>query len=263
MEATKGKDGSVTLNYPMLTRSNYAAWSLKMEVNMQAHGIWEAVEPADEKATVEDKVDKVALAAIYQAIPEDILLAVAEKTTARSAWGAINTMCLGADRIKKARIQTLKNELESLSMKETETIDDFCTKLSGLVTNIRTLGESIKEDYVVKKILRAITPKFLQITSAIEQFGKLDDMTFEEVVGSLKAHEERVRDKSENNSGQLLLTEEEWIKRENNEGQLLFTREEWNRRKNSRNRGANSYQGVRDKSKVKCFSCHNYGHFAG
>lgn len=174
MEENRKKDGSITLSYPMLTKMNYTAWSIKMKAFMRAHGIWEAVEPADEKTTVEDKVDRVALAAIYQAIPEDILLSVADKKTAKGVWDAIETMCLGADRVKKARVQTLKTEFENMSMKDTETVDEFSMKLSGLVTNIRTLGEKIDEGYVVKKILRAAPTKFLQITSAIEQFGKLD-----------------------------------------------------------------------------------------
>ena len=262
MEGNKGKDGSVTLNYPMLTKTNYTAWSMKMRVYMQAHGIWEAIEPVSEKVTVEDKVDKLALAAVYQAIPEDILLSITEKKTTRSAWEAIKLMCLGADRVKKARVQTLKTEFENLSMKDSETIDEFCMKLSGLVTNIRALGETIDESYVVKKILRATPSKFLQITSAIEQFGKLDEMSVEETVGSLKAHEERLQGQTENNSGQLMLTEEEWLKREKSEGQLLFTKEEWQKRKNQKNRGTNSYQWVKDKSRVRCFNCQGQGHFA-
>lgn len=132
METVKNKDGSVGLNYPMLTKSNYTAWSLKMKVYMQAHGIWEAVETTNTKGTLEDKTDKMALAAIYQGIPEDILLSVADKTTAKEA---VKTMCLGADRVKKARIQTLKAEFEFLSMKDTELIDEFCMKLNGIVTN--------------------------------------------------------------------------------------------------------------------------------
>lgn len=52
-------------------------------------------------------------------------------------------------------------------------------------------------------------------------------MSVEEVIGSLKAHEERLRGQTEVNEGKLLLTEEEWKKRENAEGQLLLTREEW------------------------------------
>lgn len=103
-------------------------------------------------------------------------------------------------------------------MRETKTIDEFCMKLNGLVTNIHTLGETVEKNYVVKKIMRAAPAKFMHITSAIEQFEKLDEMTIEETVGSLKAHEERLRGQPENNSGQLMLTEDEWMKRENNEG---------------------------------------------
>lgn len=180
----------------------------------------------------EEKDDKIAMAAIYQAIPEDILLAVAEKTTAKSTWDAIRVMCQGAECVKKAKVQTIKSEFESLKMKDTETIDEFSMTVNGLVTNIRALGESIEENYVVKKFLRAVPTKFLQITSAMEQFGKLEEMTVEEAVGSLKAHEERMRGLTENSGGQLLLTEEEWGKREASEGQLLLTKEEWLKKSN-------------------------------
>lgn len=83
----------------------------------------------------------------------------------------------------------------------------------------------------MKKLLRAVPTKFLQIASAIEQFGNLDTMSVEEVVGSLRAHEERLKGPTESNEGQqLLLTEEEWQRKENAEGKLLLTREEWLRR---------------------------------
>ncbi|XP_074363990.1 uncharacterized protein LOC141704700 [Apium graveolens] len=101
-------------------------------------------------------------------------------------------------------------------------------------------------------------------------------MTIEEAVGSLKAHEERLRGKNESNGSQLLLTEEEWRVRENNEGKLLLTREEWLKRSNKADTQSGSrYQGnisnyrgeagrtIRgDRSKVKCFNCHLYGHYA-
>lgn len=181
--------------------------------------------PKDPKADIEEKTDKMALAAIYQGIPEDILLSVAEKETAKEAREAVKTLCQGAERVKKARIQTLKSEFESMSMKESESLDDFCLKLNGLVTNIRALGEEMAEAYVVKKILRAMAQKFLQITSAIEQFGDLENKTTEEIVGSLKAHEERLRGQNENsrNAGQLLLTEEEWRKKERKGGEQTVT----------------------------------------
>ena len=85
MDANKMKGGSFGLTYPMLARSNYTAWSVKMKVFMQAQGVWNAMEPTDVKAVIEEKTDKIALAMIYQGIPEEILLSVVEKKSAKEA----------------------------------------------------------------------------------------------------------------------------------------------------------------------------------
>ncbi|GJY00017.1 hypothetical protein Tco_0357035 [Tanacetum coccineum] len=141
------KEGQITLHYPMLSRSNYAAWAIKM------------------------KIDKMALAAIYQRIPEDMLLSLAKKETAKETWTTLKTI------------------------------------------NIRALGDKIEETYVVKKLLRAVASKFLQIASTIEQFGDLDHMSVEEVVGRLKTHEERIKGHVEADEKKLLLTHQEWSER--------------------------------------------------
>ncbi|XP_074322745.1 uncharacterized protein LOC141659716 [Apium graveolens] len=202
------------------------------------------------------------MAMIYHSISEEWLLTLAECTTAKDLWEAIKTASLGADRVKKAKAQTLKAEFESLTMKDSEQLDDFCLKLNGLVANIRALGESIGEEYVVKKILRAVPTKFLQIASALEQFGNLETMSIAEVIGSLKAHEERLSGQVESKEGQqLLMTGEEWSKHESTNGKFLLTREEWPQRSS---RGGNQRSRDRiDRSKVKCFNCRIYGYFSG
>lgn len=172
-------------------------------------------------------------------------------------------------------MRTLRAEFETLSMKENEKIDDFCKKLYGVVTNIRTLGDKMEETYVVKKLLRVVPSKYVHIASTIEQFGNLEEMTVEEVVGRLKAHEERIHGKTEDSSGtgnQLLLTEDEWKKREAIDGKLLLTREEWLRKSGKggtegslthKNRSSD-YRGRagQDKSKVRCINCLTLGHYA-
>lgn len=278
MDASKGKEcdtpkGSMGLSYPMLSRTNYTAWAVKMKVYMQAQGVWEAVESDESKAKVETKKDKMALAMMYQGIPEEMLLTIAEKKSAKEAWETIKTMSAGGDRVQKARVQTLKTELETLRMKDTDQLDEFCMKLYGMVTNIRVLGETVDEAYVVKKLLRAVPSKYLQIASTIEQFGNLEEMTVEETVGRLRAHDERLRGQSgqtESTGSQLLLTEEEWAKREAQEGKLLLTREEWIKRsgkgiadgKGRREPDSRGTRGGRDRGKVRCFSCNLLGHYA-
>lgn len=263
MEIGKSKDGTISLNYPMLTRENYTAWAMKMMVYMQAHGVWEVISPKDPKTSVvDDKMDKIALAAIYQGIPENVLLSLAEKETAKEAWEAIKTSCQGAEHFKTAKVQTLKAEFECMTMKDSDSIDDFAMKLRKIVTNISALGGDVAESYVVKKLLRAVSTKFLQIASAIEQFGNLASMTMEETVGSLKAYEERIKGQIETGGGKLLLTREEWIEREREEeSKLLLTRDEWMKR-SQKNKGKEYNRGLRDKSRVRCFNCSAYGHYA-
>ncbi|XP_074352744.1 uncharacterized protein LOC141691892 [Apium graveolens] len=109
----------------------------------------------------------------------------------------------------------------------------------------------------------------------MKQFGKLDEMSLEEVVGSLKAHDEKVNGQDEKGTGQLLFIEEEWVKREGTENlRLLLTREEWLKRSNKgatessqtwRNKNTGGVQGGRggrDKSRVRCFNYLGYGHYA-
>lgn len=154
-------------------------------------------------------------------------------------------------------------------MKEMEQLDDFCMKLYGIVTNIRVLGETMEETYVVKKLLRAVPSKYMQIASTIEQFGNLEEMAVEETVEHLKAHEERLCGQNEGKDNQFLLTKEDWMKSEAHEGQLLLTRDEWMKRANKRGtevspnqkgrhdndyHGRDNSRGGRDGRKVKCFS---------
>lgn len=88
-------------------------------------------------------------------------------------------------------------------------------------------------------------------------------MTVEEVIGPLKAHEVRVREKDESNETQLTLTEEEWCKRDREENKLLFTREEWLKRNNKGDTdGQHSSFKTRmtcDESKVIFFNGNNMG----
>ncbi|KAI3708606.1 hypothetical protein L2E82_37892 [Cichorium intybus] len=280
------KEGQITFHYPILSRNNYAAWAIKMRVFMQAQGVWDAVEPRTANTVVEVKKDKMALAAIYQGIPEDLLLSLAEKKTAKEAWEALKTMFMGADRVKTARIQTLKAEFEALSMKESEGVDEFAVKVSNIVSTMRTLGDTVDESYVVKKLLRGVPTKFLQIASTLEQFGDLDKMAVEEVIGRLKAHEERMKGHGDNDERRILLTHQEWSERnkkkikgdsksKSNRGGFGGSRGRGRGRgrsggRGTRGKGGSHYQkdggrdtsNNQDKSKVQCYNCQEFGHYA-
>ena len=153
---------------------------------MTMQGVWRAIQQKEPKIIVDDKTFQVALEAIYQGVSEDVLLAVADKETPKEAWESIKMMCMGVEWMKKAKVQNLNGEFESLMiMKETNKIDEFYMRLRGIVTNGRVLWETMEQWSAVRKILHAVPNKFLQIASNIEQFGVMKVMMVEEIVDRL------------------------------------------------------------------------------
>lgn len=166
------KEGSVTLQYPMLTETNYGSWAVKMKVFMRAQGVWTAVEG---KELVDERMDQMALAVIFQAVPEAMMMVLAEHETTKEAWDTLKEMHVGADCVKEARAQTLMSEFDVMCMKETESINDFAMKLITIVYEIRVLGDKME------KFLRAVPDKFMPIVSTIEQFADMKTMIVVEV----------------------------------------------------------------------------------
>ena len=111
----------------------------------------------------------MALAAIYQGVSEDVLLTLAEKDSAKETWEVLKMMHMGAERIKEAKAQTLKTEFELLRMKDGESVDDFTMKLTTIVNGIRALEDKVEEACIVKKFLRAVPPRYLEIIYKIDR----------------------------------------------------------------------------------------------
>ena len=136
-----------------------------MRVNLPAQGVWDAFEHGD----VEERKDRMALATIYQAM-----------------WETLQTMQVGVERFKEAKVQTLKSEFKAICMKNDESIDDIAMKLTTIINNIHTLGNVVEEISVIKKFLRLVLPRFMQIVTSIEQFSDIKNISVEEVVGRPK-----------------------------------------------------------------------------
>lgn len=157
---------------------------------------------------------------------------------------------------------------EGVSMKDLETVDDFASRVTALVVNIRAHGGEVAEEYVVWKLLWAVSPKFTQIALVIEALCDLESMTVEDLVGRLKAYEIRLRDRG-------LMTHAEWeaeMKRRGEDGSSAGGLTGFGGRgRRGHGSGCGDGEGSNDhgekdrksdKSKVRCFNCRDYGHFA-
>lgn len=114
----------------MLTKMNYAVWAIKMRVNLQAQGVWDVIKNVE----TDERKDRMALTAIYQAILEDVLLMLAKKDTSKEAWETLKMIHMGADRVKEAKARTLRSDFEVIQMKDSESVDDFSMRLNTIVT---------------------------------------------------------------------------------------------------------------------------------
>ena len=97
--------------------------------------------------------------------------------------------------MKEARLQTLTAEFNRLKMMESETIDSFAGKLSGIASKSTALGGVIDESKMVKKFLKTLPrSKFIHIVASLEQVLDLKSVGFKDIVGRLKAYEERIKE---------------------------------------------------------------------
>ncbi|XP_048625675.1 uncharacterized protein LOC106444440 isoform X1 [Brassica napus] len=203
------------------------------------------------------------MALLFQSIPETLTLQVGELGTAKKVWDAIRARYVGAERVKEARLQTLMADFDRLKMKDAETIDDFTSKLSEISSKSAALGEEIEEVKMVKKFLKCLPrKKYIHIVASLEQVLDLKTTSFEDIVGRLKAYEERVAEEEEvqEDQGKLMYANEEPQSNRGFNGENRG-RGRGGRYYNNRERGRGRYYNRGDPSKVTCYRCDKVGHY--
>jgi len=187
------KEAAGNLLWPMLTRTNYQEWSALVQCNLEGMYLWDVIE----SDKVERRRDRLAMAALIRAVPQDMHSLLLAKKTAKEAWEAIKTMRLGAQRVKEVNAQKLLEDFESISFKSGESIDDFAIRITKIATDLRGLGEDSITDARVVKFLRVVPSRYNQIAVAIEMFSDTKTMSIEELVGRLRAAESRFESSTE------------------------------------------------------------------
>lgn len=238
---------------------------MRMKILLKVHEVWDIIETE----AVDDKKNNMAMALLFQSIPEILILQVGELNTSKKVWEAIKTRHVGAERVKEARLQTLMAYYDRLTMKDTETIDEFAGKLSEISSKSVALGEEIEEPRLVKKFLKSLPWKtYIHIVAALEQVLDLKTTSFEDIIRRLKAYEERVADEEESKEDQrklLYANNESQSNRETNSdyrGRGRGRGSYYRGRGHGRYNGTyNNYNGPRDTSKITCFRCDKVGHY--
>ncbi|XP_019427186.1 PREDICTED: uncharacterized protein LOC109335509 [Lupinus angustifolius] len=177
-------------------------------------------------------------------------------------------------------------------MDEQESITEYLNRLRGLINQMKGCGETLMEQHVVEKILRTLHPKFDHVVAVIEEAKDLDNLTIDELQGSLEDHEQRFmerqiyrqldhvlsaqfkkkggprqndrfrRDKAKWQGGRRI--ENDNFKLGSNSQQRTNSNNQSNSCEVSKAKKGSNQLGrmnKKDKSKI-CFNCRNWGHFA-
>ncbi|XP_074362516.1 uncharacterized protein LOC141702803 [Apium graveolens] len=197
---------------------------------------------------------------------------VAVATKAKEASEILENNFKGIDNIKKVRLQTLRGEFEALHMKETESVQDYFTRVSSVVNQIKRYGEKIDD----------------------EQANDTEAMSIDQLMGSIQAYAERLIKKEKPDSHTLqtnvsygennMKEQKQYQKRVQNHergrgrgrggnfgrgrGRSTESQTFNNERTFNYSRGRGNHVAKRggyrryDKSNIQCYACQKYGHYA-
>ncbi|XP_016742956.1 uncharacterized protein [Gossypium hirsutum] len=207
---------------PKLIKKNYGNWSIQMKALLGSQDCWDVVEKGyvelenavaevaltnEEKSVLKEarKKDKRALFFIFQGVDESTFEKISDAKTSNEAWGILQKSLQGAKKAKNVRLQTFRAEFETLKMKPSESVDDYVIRVKAVVNEMKKNGETLDDVRIMEKKFWSLTRKFDYVVVAIEESKDLSQISIDELVGSLQAHEHKMKlNDNTGNSEQVL-----------------------------------------------------------
>uniref|UniRef100_A0A5B7B4M6 Retrovirus-related Pol polyprotein from transposon TNT 1-94 n=1 Tax=Davidia involucrata TaxID=16924 RepID=A0A5B7B4M6_DAVIN len=196
---------------PIFDGENYDFWCVKMKTIFLSLDLWEFVEKGyadsdsstslteaqQQQLKVKQQKDASALSKIQQGVSDSIFPRIMGATRAKEAWDILQQEFQGNLKVRAIKLQTLRRELEIMKMKENETLNEYSSRVTELVNQMKTYGETLSDQKIVEKILISLPEKFNPIVSIIEETKDISKLSIQELMGSLKSYEQRLTRQSE------------------------------------------------------------------
>ncbi|XP_014623180.1 uncharacterized protein [Glycine max] len=138
------------------------------------------------------KDDKV-IFLIHQCVDSNVLEKIIDYEMTKEAWDVLATTYAGDKQTKKVRLMALRRQLGLLQMESNEMVAKFVNRLVILANQMKSCGEVVTDSMKVEKVLAGLTPNIDHIVSAIEQSKDLETLKLEQLLGSLEAHELKMK----------------------------------------------------------------------
>ncbi|KAI5335461.1 hypothetical protein L3X38_025594 [Prunus dulcis] len=176
----------------------------------KSHKLWDMVEngyeqpvkkeegealTAAQKLVLEENIakDAKALGLIQNAVSDDIFPRIALKESAKEAWEILQQEFREDKKVRSVKLQALRREFEYTRMHDDESLSGYVTKLLELVNQMKAYGEELIEQRIVQKLLISLSKEYDSIAEVIEETKDTETIGVQEVIGSLKSHEQRLQ----------------------------------------------------------------------
>ncbi|KAK2417370.1 gag-protease polyprotein [Trifolium repens] len=195
------KDGTLVSKPPLLDGTNYDYWKSRMAAFLKSidSRTWKAVlkgwehpkvkdangadtevlKPEENWTPAEDTLaldNNKALNALFNGVDKNMFRLIKQCTVAKDAWEILKTTHEWTSKVKSSRLQLLYTKFENLRMKEEETIYDFHMNIFDLANFFDSLGESLSDEKMVRKILRSLPKRFDMKVTTIEESQDIASM---------------------------------------------------------------------------------------
>jgi hypothetical protein len=235
---------------------NFGAWKERMILLLQENELWDIVENTTTHPVVVP-IDATLLAAynkksikakrfILDAIKDHLIPHVMGKTHAYEMWESLTKLYQSTNENRK---MVLREKLKNIKMTKAENVVTYLTRLTQVRDELGAVGEAIADSDLVRTTLNGVSKQWVVFVEGIVAREKLPDW-------------ERLCDD--------FVQEETWrgyvhgssSTGHEEENVALATTSKKKFRKGPKGGQKPKGEGKKDMSKVKCFACHKFGHYA-
>ena len=181
---------------PIFSGVNYDLWKTKLRIIFISHDLWSMVEdgyvvPLSTMALTEAqtkelkeniKRDAKALGVIQNAISDEIFPRISNETSVKSVWDVLEKVYRCSTKVRAVKLQSLRRDFEYIRMKDDELLDDYLSRLSEIINQMKSYGETLSDERIVQKYLISLPRKYDNIVSIIEETKDLSALSVEELI---------------------------------------------------------------------------------
>lgn len=109
----------------------------------------------------------------------------------KEAWEKLKEEFEGNKQTRLMQVLNLKRKFEVQKMKESESIEEYGSKLISIVNQIRLLGEKFPDERIVEKLLVNLPERYEAKISSLEDSKDLSKLTVAELINAFQAVEQR------------------------------------------------------------------------